>query len=46
MHKEHYLYPNKGMPRLENETKEVSPLYRKKHISYHYDYSLLGCDTM
>ena len=24
MHKEHYLYPNKGMPRLKNETTEVS----------------------
>lgn len=43
----HYLYPNKGMPRLENETKEVSPLFvQKKNTSYHYDYSLLGCDTM
>jgi len=35
MHKEHYLYPNKGTPRLENETKEVSPLcvQKKTHIS-------------
>jgi len=46
MHKENYLYPNKGMPRLENETKEVSPLCVQKKYTYHYDYSLLGCDTM
>jgi len=35
------------MPRLENETKNVSPLFvHKKHVSYHYDYRLLRCDTM
>ena len=34
MYKDNYLYPNKGMPRLENETKEVSPMcVQKKHIS-------------